>query len=116
MKFAPNTIFITKKEDLTSPPLKMYSHCRCQCETKKTQGLGQKHLDREHLKWALCCILGTKYFTCSYIDKFAPFHNQMTVIYNIFFFKFPQTIYFYEAESARKIDAQLNFQHTGCLL
>ena len=64
---------------------------------------------------ALCCILGTKCVTCSYIDKFALFHNQMNVNYNIFF-KFPQTVYFYETESARNIDAQLNFQYTGCLI
>ena len=32
----------------------------------------------------ISCILGTKCVTCSYIDKFAPFHNQMSVIYNIF--------------------------------
>ena len=51
-----------------------------------------------------------------YIDKFAPFHNQMNVIYNIFFSKFPQTVYCYKAESARNIDAQLNFQYTGCLI
>ena len=64
---------------------------------------------------ALCRILGTKCITCSYIDTFAPFHNQMSVIRNIFV-KFLQTIYFYKAESARKIDAQLNFQYTGCLI
>ena len=34
--------------------------------------------------WALCHILGTKCVTCSYFDKFAPFHNQMSVIHNIF--------------------------------
>ena len=33
---------------------------------------------------ALCRILATKCVTCSYIDKFAPFHNQMSVIHNIF--------------------------------
>ena len=71
---------------------------------------------RRFLSVALCRILGTKRVTCSYIDRFAPFHNQMSVIYNIFFFKFPQTIYFYEAESARKIDAQVNFQYTGYLI
>ena len=43
-----------------------------------------------------------------YIDKFAPFHNKMSVFHNIFV-KFLQTIYFYKAESARKIDAQVNF-------
>ena len=47
------------------------------------------------------------------IDKFAPFHNQMSVIHNIFV-KFLQTIYFYKAEGVRKIVAQLNFQYTGC--
>ena len=56
----------------------------------------------------LCRILGTKYVTCLYIDKFAPFHNKMSVFHNIFV-KFLQTIYFYTAESARKIDAQVNF-------
>ena len=35
-------------------------------------------------QWALCSILGTKCVTCSYIDKFPPFHNQMSVIHNIF--------------------------------
>ena len=40
----------------------------------------------EHFHWnmALCCILGTKCVTCLYIDKFAPFHNQMSVFHNIF--------------------------------
>ena len=33
----------------------------------------------------------------------------MSVINNIYV-KFLQTIYFYKAESARKMDAQLNFQ------
>ena len=49
------------------------------------------------------------------IDKFAPFHNWMSIIYNIFV-KFLQTIYFHRAESVRKIDAQLKFQYTGCLI
>ena len=35
-------------------------------------------------KRALCRILGTKCVTCLYIDKFAPFHNQMSVFHNIF--------------------------------
>ena len=39
----------------------------------------------------------------------------MSVIHNIFV-KFLQTIYFYQAESEIKIDAQLNFQYTGCLI
>ena len=39
----------------------------------------------------------------------------MSVIHNIFA-KFLQTIYFDKAESASKIDAQLNFQYTGCLI
>ena len=63
-------------------------------------------------------VLGANSVACSYIDKFAPFHNQMGAIHNIFV-KFLQTIYFYKAESARKIDAQLNFQYTGitgCLM
>ena len=30
------------------------------------------------LQLALCFLLGTKCVTCSYIDKFAPFHNQMS--------------------------------------
>ena len=38
------------------------------------------------------------------IDKFAPFHNRMSVIHNIFV-KLQQTIPFCEAESARKISA-----------
>ena len=38
----------------------------------------------------------------------------MNVTYNIsFFFKFPQPVYIYEAESARNIDTQLNFQFTN---
>ena len=64
---------------------------------------------------ALCRILGTNCVTCSYIDKFASFHNQMSVFHNIFV-KFLQTIYFYKAKSARKIDAQLNLQYTGYLI
>ena len=67
------------------------------------------------MKLALCRILGTKCITCSCIDKVAPFHNQMSIIHNIFV-KFLQTIYFYKAESARKMDAQVNFQYTGCLI
>ena len=58
--------------------------------------------------WALCRLLEANCVTCSYIDKFAPFHNQMSVIHNISV-KFLQTLYFYRAGSARKIDAQLNF-------
>ena len=38
----------------------------------------------QHTSLALCRILGTKCVTCPYIDKFAPFHNQMSVIHNIF--------------------------------
>ena len=60
-------------------------------------------------------VLGANCVTCSYIDKFAPFQNRISVIHNIFV-KFLQTIYFYKAESVRKIDAQLNFQYTGCLM
>ena len=64
---------------------------------------------------ALCGELGANCITCSYIDRFVPIHNQMSVIHNIFF-KYLQTIYLYKAESARRIDAQLNFQYTGCLI
>ena len=39
----------------------------------------------------------------------------MNVIH-IIFVKFLQIIYFYKAESVRKINAKLNFQYTGCLL
>ena len=41
----------------------------------------------------------------------------MSVIHNVFV-KFVQRIYFYEAESAKEIDAQLNFQYynTECSL
>ena len=60
-------------------------------------------------------VLAANCVTCSYIDNNAPFHNRMSVIHNIFV-KFLQTIYLYKAESARKIDAQLNFQYTGCLI
>ena len=60
---------------------------------------------------ALCRVLGANCIICLYIDKFAPFHNRMSVIHNIFVI-FLQTINFYKAESARKIDAQLNFQYT----
>ena len=63
----------------------------------------------------LCRLLEAKCVTWSYIDKFTAFHNRMSVIHNIFV-KFLQTIYFNEAESARKIDAQLKFQYTGCLI
>ena len=59
-------------------------------------------------------ILGANCVTCSYHDKFAPFHNQINVILKLFV-KYLQTIYCYKAESARKINAQLNFQYTGCL-
>ena len=38
----------------------------------------------------------------------------MSVIRNTFV-KYLQTKYFYKAESTRKIDAQLNYQYTGCL-
>ena len=64
---------------------------------------------------ALCRILEANCVTCSYIDKFAPFHDRISVIHNIFV-KLLRTIYFYKAESARKIDAQINFQYTGCLI
>ena len=53
---------------------------------------------------ALCRVLEANCVTCSYIDKFAPFHNRMSVNHNIVA-KFLQTIYFYRAESARKTDA-----------
>ena len=72
-------------------------------------------MNKNIFKKALCRILGAKCVTCSHINKFAPFHNKMSVIHNIFV-KFLQTIYFYKAESARKIDAQLSFQYTGCLI
>ena len=39
----------------------------------------------------------------------------MSVIHNIFV-KFLQIMYFYHTESARKIDTQLKFQYTGCLI
>ena len=58
---------------------------------------------------ALRRVLGANCVTCSYIDKFALFHNQMSVIHYIFV-KFLQKNIFYKVESARKIDAQLNFQ------
>ena len=72
-----------------------------------------------HLNWpsmttcvetnqASCRILGTKCVTCLYIDNFAPFHNQMSVFHNIFV-TFLYTIYFYKAESARKMDAPSKF-------
>ena len=49
----------------------------------------------------------------TYNDKSPPFQNRISVIH-IIFVKFVQTIYFYKAESAKKIDAQVNFQYTGC--
>ena len=61
---------------------------------------------------ALCRVLEAKCVTCLYIEKFAPLHNRISVIHNTFV-KFLQIIYIYKAESARKIDAQLNFQYTG---
>ena len=63
----------------------------------------------------LCRVLEANCVTCSHIDKFAPFHNRRSVIHNIFV-KFLQTMYFYKAENAKKIDGQLNFQYTGCLI
>ena len=71
----------------------------------------QTHYD----KGLLHRVLGANWITCSFIDKSAPFHNQISVIHNIFV-KFLQTTYFYNAESARKVDAQLKFQYTGCLI
>ena len=56
---------------------------------------------KDWTKLALCRVLGTKCVTCSYIDKFAPFHNQMSVIHNIFV-KFLQTIYFIKLKVQRR--------------
>ena len=56
----------------------------------------------------LCLVLAVNCVTSSYIDKSAPFQNRISVIHNIFV-KFLQTIYFHKAESARKIDALVNF-------
>ena len=60
-------------------------------------------------------VLGANCVTCTYIDKFALFHNRMSVIHSTFV-KYLQTIYFYKAENARKIDAQVNVQYTGCFI
>ena len=48
--------------------------------------------------------LGAKCVTCSYHDKFTPFHNQMNVIYKIYV-KYLLTIYCYNTKCARKIDS-----------
>ena len=48
-------------------------------------------------------------------NQFVSFHNQMSVIHNILV-KFLHIMYFFKAESARKIDAQLQFQYTGCVI
>ena len=63
----------------------------------------------------MCRLLEANCVTCSHIDKFAPFHNRMSVGPKAFV-KFLQTIYSYSAESARKIDVQLDFYYTGCLI
>ena len=47
-------------------------YARYFCLTEKTAGFTYRRP-----------ILGTKCVTCSYIDKFALFHNQMSVIHNI---------------------------------
>ena len=42
-------------------------------------------------KWLRAVYWGTKCVTCLYIDKFAPFHNQMSVFHKILV-KFLETI------------------------
>ena len=56
----------------------------------------------------LCRVFGANCVICSYNDKSAPFQTRFSVIHN-FFVKFLQTIYFYKAESARKIDTPSKF-------
>ena len=63
---------------------------------------------------ALWHELGANCVTCSYEDKCLHFHNQMNIFHKIFV-KYLQTIHCYKAGKARKIDARLNFQYTGCL-
>ena len=59
-------------------------------------------------------IFFAKCVTSSYHYKFTLFHIQMNVIQTVLTNIYKQRIC-YKAENARTIDAQLNFQYTGCL-
>ena len=66
-------------------------------ETSRVDSLFTQHC--AGLAW----YIGSKCVTFSYVYWFAPFHNWMSVIHNVFV-KFLQVIVFCKVESARPID------------